>query len=105
MGVIIKRQFKKTNISVDTDGNVWGSRGSILKPQLAKEGYYKVSTWEEGKGRVRQIHRLVAETFIPNPNGYKEVNHKNGDKTDNRVENLEWCNRQMNVDHYWQNRR
>lgn len=45
------------------------------------------------------VHRCVASAFIPNPNGYREVNHINGDKKDNRVENLEWCSRSQNMKH------
>jgi len=48
------------------------------------------------KGR---IHRIVAKTFLENPNGYKEINHINGIKHDNRVENLEWCDRSYNIKH------
>lgn len=51
------------------------------------------------KQETVKIHRLVAGAFVPNPNGYNDVNHKNGNRSDNRVENLEWCTRQYNIWH------
>jgi hypothetical protein len=54
---------------------------------------------KEGVIRSFSIHRLLAEHFIPNPNNYPEVNHKNGIKTDNRLENLEWCTHSYNCKH------
>lgn len=50
-------------------------------------------------GRAHSLHRLVALTFIPNPNNKPQVNHKNGDKTDNNIHNLEWCTRSENCLH------
>ena len=104
MGIQVKRQFKQTNYQVDTEGNVYGP-WKKLKPQ-STSGYHKVTVYEGSKSDSKQlyIHRMVAETFIPNPKEYKEVNHKNGVKTDNRVQNLEWCDRQYNIDHYWENK-
>lgn len=51
------------------------------------------------KGKNYLVHRLVAECFIPNPNGYKEVNHKDENKTNNTAENLEWCTRKYNMNY------
>jgi hypothetical protein len=77
----------------------------ILKPFYSGkgynvgQGYATVALWKDGKRKMRRIHRLVAEHFIPNPNNYKEVNHKDEDKTNNCAENLEWCTRQYNVNY------
>jgi len=71
--------------------------GTILKPQKKKHGYLEVNLFNGGKQFSKLIHRLVLETF-----NYKcgyEVNHKNGIKTDNRLENLEWCTRSENEKH------
>ena len=65
--------------------------GKILKQYLNKYGYYQVRLYKDKKVRNHTVHRLVAETFIPNPRKEKTVNHIDGNKTNNKVENLEWC--------------
>ncbi len=75
-------------------------KGKILKLFLGSRGYYRVTLVAVGKKRVYEhIHRLVAKAFIPNPENKREVNHKDGNKLDNRVENLEWTTPQENSQH------
>jgi len=64
-----------------------------------KGGYVHASLSKNNKTTHKQVHRLVATAFIPNPNSLSETNHKNGIKTDNRVENLEWSTRSDNLKH------
>jgi hypothetical protein len=71
-----------------------------LKPLLGNHGYYGVGLSVPGRpARVYLIHRLVAQAFLPNPGGKKQVNHLSGDRSDNRLENLEWVTPQENADH------
>lgn len=84
---------------VSNYGRVKNKNGNILTPAISKKGYLHVCLYYNNRydKKTIRIHRLVAETFIPNPNNYKEVNHINSIRTDNRVENLEWCTRKYNI--------
>ena len=71
---------------------------NILKPTIDRN-YLKIKLSVDGKTKLKYIHRLVAEAFIPNPNNFPEVNHKDNDPSNNSVENLEWCDRKYNIDY------
>lgn len=73
----------------------------ILKPLIDKDGYEHVVIHIDGKKYRRSIHRLVALAFIPNPNNKPEVNHKDGNKSNNNVDNLEWATSKENINHAW----
>ena len=73
--------------------------GKLLKPGVHKQGYLLVWLCENGTRYAKSVHRLVAEAFIQNPNNKPQVNHKNGDKTDNNVKNLEWVTGSENTIH------
>jgi len=82
---------------VSTLGRVRGPRGKILKPSGAgsSRAYRKVGCHM----RTQLVHRLVAETWLPNPEGKPQVNHRNCDPADNRVANLEWATCRENFEH------
>lgn len=72
-------------------------KGRVLTPFYdSKQGYYKVKLCKDGKHKNFRIHRLVALAFLENPFNYTDVNHKDEDKTNNNVDNLEWCTRKYN---------
>jgi hypothetical protein len=80
-------------------GNIMPLKERILSATLNNYGYLRVSLNFNGHQKTEKIHRLVAITFLDNPNNLPEVNHKDGNKQNNRVENLEWCNRAYNNRH------
>lgn len=71
----------------------------IIKLRINKYGYYTVGLRNNHKTSKCSVHRLVAITFIPNPNNLPVINHKNGIKTDNNINNLEWCTYKHNIQH------
>lgn len=79
--------------------------GRILKGGKNTSGYIQISLYKQGVRDVKRIHRLVAESFIPNTENKPEVNHINEDKTNNRVDNLTWSTRKENINHGTRNER
>lgn len=95
------------NYQVSNLGNVKSIKtNKVLKPFSPVGEYLKVSLSKNGKDKQFFIHRLVATAFIPNPNNLPEVNHiKEFEKTNNKVENLEWCTQKNNVQLYYKNKK
>lgn len=88
------------NYFVSSEGRVKNADGRIIKPYVNHKGYFKLELYRNGIGYKKRVHRLVAQAFIPNVKNLPEVNHRNLDKQDNRVDNLEWVTDEENRQHY-----
>ena len=78
------------------------SKEKILKPFYNPKGYLLIKLFKNNKNYTKKIHRLVAQAFVPNLNNLPQVNHKDGNKQNNKVNNLEWCTNKENQIHAWQ---
>lgn len=87
---------KKHNLK---NGYNYMQKEKILKPYKNKNGYLQITLNKNGKKLKKQIHWLVATTFIDNPNNYKETNHKDENPLNNEVSNLEWCTHKYNCNY------
>lgn len=74
-------------------------KGRILKPSTTHDGYYNLTLSKNGQLKTYRVHRLVCSAFISNPLNKSEVNHIDGNKKNNSIENLEWCTRSENAKH------
>ena len=83
------------------DGRIRKYKGKELKLQKNQYGYGTVLLRKNGVAKTFQVHRLVAETFLPNADSLPEVHHLNHDRTDNRVENLKWVTSAEQKDEHW----
>lgn len=85
---------------VNTHGDIWSyTKNCLITAKRNTNGYLKVALAKNGCKSSFLIHRIVAEVFIPNPDNLPEVNHIDEDKTNNSVNNLEWCNHKYNLNH------
>lgn len=72
-----------------------------VKPYINNKGYSCINLYKEGKCYKYQIHRLLAISFIPNPDNLPVINHKDGNPLNNALDNLEWCTQSQNLKHAW----
>lgn len=82
---------------VRSDGRSYLRKGKILTLILNKDGYLNTKLSKDGHTIPVRVHRIVAETFLPNPDNLPEVNHKDFNRTNNHIENLEWCSHIDNI--------
>lgn len=85
--------------------SLWFGKEKILKPAKNGSDYLLVDLYKNGKGKNFLVHRLVATAFIPNPEGFKQINHRDEVKTNNCVENIEWCDAKYNNNYGTRNER
>lgn len=94
------KDYKISNLgNVKMTANNASRKERILKPLVTNRGYYRVALYKNKKPSFFSIHRLVAKHFIPNPENKKQVNHKDGDKSNNISTNLEWNTGRENKNH------
>lgn len=95
---------KFTDYYATEDGHVYsGKTNKTISERMSNQGYMLINLSIDGICKTYSVHRLIAITFIPNPFNLPEINHKNGKKTDNRIENLEWVDTSRNIKHAYQN--
>lgn len=85
------------------EGRYIHNKYNVMKTKIKNNGYVEVSLMRDGKMKTVLLHRVIAKAFIPNPDNLPWVNHKNGIKSDNRIENLEWCTVSQNTKHAFDN--
>jgi hypothetical protein len=89
--------------TIYSDGKVYSNKTKkFIKPHI-ENGYYRIGLYIDGKPKTYKLHRLIGECFIEKPDGKNQINHKDCNKLNNDVSNLEWCNNSENQLHAYQN--
>lgn len=96
---MIKELKEHPRFFATKEGEIIGKRGKPLVGHIDRCGYREVLLSENGKTKNYFVHRLVAQAFIPNPDNLPCVNHRDGNKLNNSVDNLEWCTHRENTKH------
>lgn len=105
-GIVYEGLYKVSNLGRILSLNYRNTgKAELMNPSANTDGYLKVNLSKNKEKKTCKVHRLVAETFIPNPDNLPEVNHIDEDKTNNRVSNLEWKTHRDNCNHATRNER
>lgn len=88
------------NYEVSSDGRIRNvTNGRILKQKIRSNGYADITVSLESRESKKtfRVHRIVAQVFLPNPDNLPQINHKDGNKLNNSISNLEWCDQSHNI--------
>lgn len=92
------KQYRDTPYFVTSDGKCYRN-GKEIKGYVSTKGYVKVEIWENNKRKTTGLHRMVAECYIENPYQKPQINHRDGNKKNNNITNLEWVTQEQNIQH------
>ena len=105
-GILYEGLYKVSNLGRILSLNYKNTgKAELMTPVERKDGYSVVGLWKNRKSKTCLVHRLVAQTFLPNPDNLPEINHIDENKENNRVENLEWCTSEYNNNYGTRNER
>ena len=97
----MKKRIPNSRYSISDTGEVVNEKtGRVMSQRVNFRGYKIVGIIIEGKQRTFSVHRLVGEAFIPNPMNNPQIDHRDEDKTNNKVSNLRWCTHLQNMEYY-----
>lgn len=97
--IIAAEILSEKGYAIFNDGIIIGVKGSVRKNKVGTSGYLQINIGRGKNQKTYLVHRLVAEMYLSNPDDLPEVNHKDGNKLNNHVRNLEWCTRSANIKH------
>ena len=105
-GIVYEGLYKVSNLGRILNLNYRNTgKPKLMTPSENTDGYFKINLRKNGETKTCYVHRLIAQTFIPNPENKPEINHIDEDKTNNRVDNLEWKWHKDNINHGTHNER